>query len=794
MSPTYRAFLSVLAVSALLPHAQTATISSTPAQTFLGIGGSGAWWPNDLFQFPDSVRQNLSSLLFSQSGLGLSSYRYNVGSGGVGVSNPTRAPQTFYVSPGQYDFTKDAAGVYFLTQASKFGVHDLTMFANSAPAPLTSAGTSCGSQFKNGTGSAYGTFLAEVTQHFRSQGILINLISPMNEPDSSFGPTPCGQEGMLVQPNQRAEVVNGLWNALNALGLASAVGILADESSQLAFATSEYSSWLPQVVDKVAALVHHTYDFPSDSSYSSFISNEICCTLGQADGTGKGYSQGYDPTITNALLFSGLVFQSLVVAGEPHYDFWTLVSNGIGCDPSTDPSCATRTNGNGWNDGVIYYDPNFARNGNHGLYIKKQFWTYKHFGNFVKPGTQRLPITGSDSTTNSMLAISNSTTIVIIAMNTRTSDSTLSLTFPANVCARGGFRTSATEDFASIASATGSGSSWSLRLASLSLKYSLFPLLSIPMSEIHLREVDSFHCSPKVKTPPKTSEIPTPFSYIPSDDGTDENLLILLHGLGVYVLRANYVLNQLPVNLGDTHIPFSKLGRQFKLPQTAVIAIRAPEQVPFLYEEAYQWYTSFDPLGELISRPNPTPALEFLSKVFDHLTDPTQCAWPPNKIHLFGFAQGGSVALEFGITYWRKQLEQHRKAITAATTTPDEEDKGFTSANNANNTTSTKPIASLGSIVTITGPLLSYPTLSSPSPTPILAVYRPPPAEPSLSSGDLTAIKKAYSAVKEVKLGPRGPGMPSSQEEWEGIMRFWSERLSRRPGDGLYEVMSGMNA
>lgn len=33
--------------------------------------------------------------------------------------------------------------------------------------------------------------------------------------------------------------------------------------------------------------------------------------------------------------------------------------------------------------------------------------------------------------------------------------------------------------------------------------------------------------------------------------------------------------------------------------------------------------------------------------------------------------------------------------------------------------------------------------------------------------------------------------MPRSREEWEPIMRFWSEKLSRRQVGGLYEVMSG---
>ncbi|KAG5651302.1 hypothetical protein H0H81_009127 [Sphagnurus paluster] len=180
-----------------------ASVSSTPAQTFHGIGGSGAWWPNALYNFPEATRQNLSALLFSDSGLGLSSYRYNVGAGGVNVSNPTRAPQTFYVSPGVYDWTRDAAGVYFLRAAGEHGVEHLTVFANSAPAPLTSGKASCNGAFVSGTGAAYGAFLADVIAHFRqsSWGANVDLVSPMNEPDSSFGPSPCGQEGMQVVPS-----------------------------------------------------------------------------------------------------------------------------------------------------------------------------------------------------------------------------------------------------------------------------------------------------------------------------------------------------------------------------------------------------------------------------------------------------------------------------------------------------------------------------------------------------------------------------------------------------------------
>lgn len=146
-------------------YVHSATVSATVAQTFIGIGGSGAWWPHDLFNFPESVKQNLSELLFSQSGLGISSYRYNLGGGGVGVTaNPVRAPQTPYVSPGVYNFSADPEGTFFLQQASDFGVPGITMFINSAPAPLTSNGFSCAGQFVNGVYASH-SFSCEDSDH-----------------------------------------------------------------------------------------------------------------------------------------------------------------------------------------------------------------------------------------------------------------------------------------------------------------------------------------------------------------------------------------------------------------------------------------------------------------------------------------------------------------------------------------------------------------------------------------------------------------------------------------------------
>ena len=180
-------------------------------------------------------------------------------------------------------------------------------------------------------------------------------------------------------------------------------------------------------------------------------------------------------------------------------------------------------------------------------------------------------------------------------------------------------------------------------------------------------------------------------------------------------------------------------------------------RIPYLYEEAFQWYESFDPLGDLLPNPNPTPALDLLAKTVDHLIN--HCGWSPPKIHLFGFAQGGTVAIEFTLMRWRQQLQK----------SPD------------------SSILPTGSVVSICGPLLSYPTPMSPCPVPLLLFHRLPPAESALSSSDRAAFRKGFGSFREAQMG--GEGMPRSKTEWEHIMRFWSERLHRRQTSDLYQVM-----
>jgi hypothetical protein len=88
-------------------------------------------------------------------------------------------------------------------------------------------------------------------------------------------------------------------------------------------------------------------------------------------------------------------------------------------------------------------------------------------------GSQRRAITGTGST-KFMMAVTDSSNFYVIAMNPNATDSTLTLTFPENVCATEAHRTSAAEDFVTIGSAVQSGGVWSLPLKATSLNTFIF--------------------------------------------------------------------------------------------------------------------------------------------------------------------------------------------------------------------------------------------------------------------------------------------------------------------------------
>jgi O-glycosyl hydrolase len=409
-----RAFAQSDATGALAATAP-ALVDPAVVQTMQGFGAAGAWWPNDLVKFGQRAQRQVADMLFDQSGIGLSAYRYNIGGGGVGVTNPPRAAQTFLVSPGTYDWSRDPGGRLFLRLAAQRGVPILVGFVNSAPSIWTTNGLNTGGNLKLGSEFAYARYLADVVGHFHANGVTLSYVSPMNEPDYTFAGG--GQEGMAVPVLQRAIVVQALGQAL--AQHAPYCRVIADESSHVGDQFNlEVPPWMtiPGTSRYVAALAHHLYDFPGDLPLQlarrigrlygkALWCTELCCI----DSRTGVFGQQYDPTIAGAMPVVNRIWQCLTQANDAAFHWWVACSSAIGTDP-------TSVNTSGWNDGLLYYDPNYASTGNQQIYTTKRYFALGNFSRYVRPGDQRHEVTGAPANLR-LLAFSTSTGWSLVVIN-----------------------------------------------------------------------------------------------------------------------------------------------------------------------------------------------------------------------------------------------------------------------------------------------------------------------------------------------------------------------------------------
>ncbi|KAL8665794.1 MAG: hypothetical protein Q9202_001916 [Teloschistes flavicans] len=404
-------------------------ISSSPQQTITGFGASGAWWPNYLKDFPPEQQKNLTRLLFSEEGLQLSSYRYNIGASGdndiTKVNVPGRGVESFMKTDGTYDWTRDSAGIYFLKAAVDAGVSTITFFINAIPSGLTANKNPCGSDLTLDSIPLFADYIVSVLSHWSAAGIPISYISPMNEPDSSF--YWCTQEGMTVRPSLRPSLLAALRSALtntntNTTTTLQHIKILADETSQIASqALVEYPTWLPAALEprSLDAIAIHSYDFPDDTTllnYRALLANmsspplplkmtetstfRSALGLHQPWGwTGPTiFGREYDPGIASALDMARQIWQYLTLANAESWEWWTAVSIMMPCSPASlvysYPNCATQYNNisEAYNDGLVYVDPRYATTKDYSFYLPKRFHVLRHFSRFIRPGAVRYDV------------------------------------------------------------------------------------------------------------------------------------------------------------------------------------------------------------------------------------------------------------------------------------------------------------------------------------------------------------------------------------------------------------------
>ena len=231
---------------------------------------------------------------------------------------------------------------------------------------------------------------------------------------------------------------------------------------------------------------------------------------------------------------------------------------------------------------------------------------------------------------------------------------------------------------------------------------------------------------------PTASDFPANITLVispPTNAQPPTNVLLLLHGVG------------------DTHVPFQKLGQQLNLPETVTISVRAHSPLPFDIG-GFHWGDDivFDQATETMEVDT---GFEKATKILGESVMKEglmhNCGFRADEIVIFGLGQGGMAALAAV-----KSLNMERP--------------------------------SLGGVVSIGGPLPQHSvrSIQGKCSAPVLVCHGS--SRSLVTTTAARALRDAFQFV-EIHQWPRpGDGMPTNRDEMLPIMQFFARRLRSRRG------------
>jgi O-glycosyl hydrolase len=403
-------------------------------QTIHSFGASDCWTIKYIGKnWPEAKRNEIADLLFSKNfdangnptGIGLSMWRSNIGAGsfeqGVAsnISSEWRREECYLNSNGTYDWTKQQGNRWFVKAAKDRGVENTLLFSISPPVSMTKNGYAFGPDGADksklnliaGKTDAFADFLTEVVKHYNQDGLLVNYLSPVNEPqwDWTANAGKASQEGSAATNDEltglmkaidqkitnktlsvkiaasevaalnylyqtvndnasRSDVVNYFWNP----GSSGYIGNLP--SMEKAILGHSYFSQ-PNVSTLVSSRVSLQNRISAVSPSLSFWQSEYCILSGEDNTAGNGRDLG----IESALYIARVMHTDLALANAASWSWWLAVS------PAD------------YKDGLVYVSD---LSGNMGevdatkstgiVYKSKMLWAVGNYSRFVRPGMKRV--------------------------------------------------------------------------------------------------------------------------------------------------------------------------------------------------------------------------------------------------------------------------------------------------------------------------------------------------------------------------------------------------------------------
>ncbi len=357
-------------------------------QTMEGFGASGAWWSQFVGGWTKEqkngleTREYIAQLLFDkEKGIGLNTYRYNVGAGSADsgngdISDPWRRAESFETAPGVYDFTKDANAVWFMNRAVELGVTDVVMFANSPLERLTISGNAHGdanaaskSNLAPENYQAYSDYYLDVIEHFVKEGVPVKFISPLNEPQWDWT---SGQEGCHYTPEEVVAFLKVFIAEKESRDTLKDVEITAPESGEWGNTNYDYMEAIlndSELSKYFKSIDNHSYwsDAAAKKGFKSWLNKEGFGDMVLRTSEWCEMVNGTDYTMDSAVNLAKEINDDLTILDVVSWQYWIAVS------------CYN------YRDGLIYVTKT-----NEVVVVPKRLWAMGNFSKFVLPGYERV--------------------------------------------------------------------------------------------------------------------------------------------------------------------------------------------------------------------------------------------------------------------------------------------------------------------------------------------------------------------------------------------------------------------
>lgn len=362
-------------------------------QVFEGFGTSSCWW-SQLIEDEKQADEIARLLYDKETGLGLKTYRYNVGAGendidGSKIWLRERRTESFYcfneaTGKFEYDFTRDALARRMLDKAIKYGAEEVILFCNSPHWSMTLNGRGYGGDDEHKSNlpeenyQLFVDYLLTIADKFVEMGYPVAAISPVNEPQWGWNGDYISQEGCHFEPDECVKLLEMFAVEMQKRGVK--YELRGPESGQL---TWQYYDYIDKYLQSDILKNYCSYY----SGHSYWMDNDLGAKAAFGEKMAKEYPgvkfemsewcelpQKIDTkSIDSGLWMADIMVQDLSLLNAVSWCNWTAVHG----------------------DGLIDNDSG-------SLEILNRYPVYKQFSRFIKPGMVRAGI--ADSEENSGLS------------------------------------------------------------------------------------------------------------------------------------------------------------------------------------------------------------------------------------------------------------------------------------------------------------------------------------------------------------------------------------------------------